>query len=58
MKRLTPKEAAAEWKVSRSIVYWMCQNNQLPPGYTVIVKKGKNNTYLIFKGDEDERKEP
>ena len=57
MQRLTSKQAAAELGISVAILYWMCRNDALPPGYAAVIKKGKYNTYYIYKGLNDEGKE-
>ncbi len=50
MERITVAQAAQEWNVPVYTVRWFCENNRLPPGYTVIVKRGsKRNTFYIFK---------
>lgn len=54
MQRLTSKQAAAELSVSIAVLYWMCRNNALPPGYAAVIKEGKYNTYYIYKGINDE----
>lgn len=52
MKRLKVSEAAAEWGVPEYTVRWLCETNQLPPGYAAKVMKGhKRNTFYIWRLD-------